>query len=91
VYFLFNDEVQIEVEEDLGGGFVKAHGHFEFVLRRAPFLKCFRAIHDTCVNTSSNVFMEMLRLDCTSTWIGLIFVFMSILNTVVKCGVVIEN
>jgi len=34
MYFLFNDEVQIEVEEDLGGDFVKDLGHFEFVLRR---------------------------------------------------------
>jgi len=56
-----------------------------------PFLKCFRVIHDSYVIINSNVFMEMLRLDCTSTWIGLIFDFTSILNTVVKCGVVIEN
>jgi hypothetical protein len=34
VCFLFNGDVQIEVEEDLDGDFLKAHGHFEFVLRR---------------------------------------------------------
>ncbi|OAJ40352.1 hypothetical protein BDEG_24097 [Batrachochytrium dendrobatidis JEL423] len=34
VCFLFNGDVQIEVEEDLNGDFLKAHGHFEFVLRR---------------------------------------------------------
>ena len=34
VCFLFNGDVQIEVEEDLNGNFLKAHGHFEFVLRR---------------------------------------------------------
>ena len=34
VCFLFNGEVQIEVEEDLDGDFVKAHGNFEFVLCR---------------------------------------------------------
>ena len=34
VCFLFKGDVQIEVEEDLDGNFLKAHGHFEFVLRR---------------------------------------------------------
>ena len=40
VYFLFNDEVQIEVEEDLGGDFVKDLGHLEFVLRRGDKRVC---------------------------------------------------
>ena len=37
---LFNGNVQIEVEEDLDGDFVKAHGHFEFVLRRGSKRVC---------------------------------------------------
>jgi hypothetical protein len=34
VSYLFNGDVQISAEEDLEGNLVKAHGHFEFVLRR---------------------------------------------------------
>ena len=40
VCFLFNGDVQIEVEEDLDGNFLKAHGHFEFVLRRGDKRVC---------------------------------------------------
>jgi hypothetical protein len=40
VCFLFNGDVQIEVEEDLAGNFLKAHGHFEFVLRRGDKRVC---------------------------------------------------
>jgi hypothetical protein len=40
VCFLFNGDVQIEVEEDLDGDFLKAHGHFEFVLRRGDERVC---------------------------------------------------
>jgi hypothetical protein len=40
VCFLFNGDVQIEVEEDLYGDFLKAHGHFEFVLRRGDKRVC---------------------------------------------------
>lgn len=40
VCFLFNGDVQIEVEEDLDGDFLKAHGHFEFVLRRGNKRVC---------------------------------------------------
>jgi hypothetical protein len=40
VCFLFNGDVQIEVEEDLDGDFLKAHGHFEFVLRRGDKRVC---------------------------------------------------
>jgi len=40
VCFLFNGEVQIEVEADLGGDFVKDLGHLEFVLRRGDKRVC---------------------------------------------------
>ncbi|KAJ8331068.1 hypothetical protein O5D80_001078 [Batrachochytrium dendrobatidis] len=40
VCFLFNGDVQIEVEENLNGDFLKAHGHFEFVLRRGDKKVC---------------------------------------------------
>jgi hypothetical protein len=40
VCFLFNGDVQIEVEEDFDGDFLKAHGHFEFVLRRGDKRVC---------------------------------------------------
>ena len=40
VCILFNGDVQIEVEEDLDGDFLKAHGHFEFVLRRGDKRVC---------------------------------------------------
>jgi hypothetical protein len=40
VCFLFNGDAQIEVEEDLDGDFLKAHGHFEFVLRRGDKRVC---------------------------------------------------
>ena len=40
VCFLFNGDVQIEVEEDLDGDFLNAHGHFEFVLRRGDKRVC---------------------------------------------------
>jgi len=40
VCFLFNGDVVIEVEEDLNGEYVKAHGHFEFVLRRGKKKVC---------------------------------------------------
>ena len=40
VCFLFKGDVQIEVEEDLDGDFLKAHGHFEFVLRRGDKRVC---------------------------------------------------
>jgi hypothetical protein len=33
VCFLFNGGVKIVVKEDLVGNFVKAHGHFKFMLR----------------------------------------------------------
>ena len=38
--FLFNGDVQIEVEEDLDVYFLKAHGHFEFVFRRVDKRVC---------------------------------------------------
>ena len=34
VCFLFNGDVKIVAEEDLTGNFVKAHGHFEFMLKQ---------------------------------------------------------
>jgi hypothetical protein len=37
---LFNGDVKIEIEEDLSGGYVKAHGRFEFVLRRKDKYVC---------------------------------------------------
>jgi hypothetical protein len=40
VCFLFNGDAQIEVEEDFDGNFLKAHGHFEFVLRRGDKRVC---------------------------------------------------
>lgn len=40
VCILFNGEVEIVVEEDLSGKFVKAHGHFEFMLRRGKKTIC---------------------------------------------------
>jgi len=40
VCFLFNGDVKIEVERDLNGDFLKAHGHFEFVLRRGEKRVC---------------------------------------------------
>ena len=35
-----NDDVELVVEEDLVGNFVKAHGHFEFMLRRGNKAVC---------------------------------------------------
>ncbi|KAG9404306.1 hypothetical protein AC1031_004519 [Aphanomyces cochlioides] len=40
VCFLFNDDVILEVEEDLNGDYVMAHGHFDFVLRRGDKKVC---------------------------------------------------
>jgi len=40
VCFLFDGDVVIDVEEDLNGEYVKAHGHFEFVLRRGKKKVC---------------------------------------------------
>jgi hypothetical protein len=40
VCFLFGGDVKVEVEEDLDGEMVKAHGHFEFVLRRGNKRVC---------------------------------------------------
>jgi hypothetical protein len=40
VCILFNGDVDIVVEEDLGGNFVKAHGHFEFMLRHGNKAVC---------------------------------------------------
>ena len=40
VCFLFEGDVDIVVEEDLVGNFVKAHGHFEFMLRRGRKAIC---------------------------------------------------
>ena len=40
VCILFNGDVDIVVEEDLVGKFVKAHGHFEFMLRRGNKAVC---------------------------------------------------
>lgn len=40
VCYLFNGDVTIDVEEDLNGDYVKAHGHFEFVLRRGSKRVC---------------------------------------------------
>jgi len=40
VCFLFDGDVTILVEEDLVGTFVKAHGHFEFMLRRGSRAVC---------------------------------------------------
>jgi hypothetical protein len=40
VCILLNGEVDIVVEEDLTGDFVKAHGHFEFMLRRGNKAVC---------------------------------------------------
>jgi hypothetical protein len=40
VCILFNGDVQIKVEEDLYGNFLKAHGHFEFVLCRGNKRVC---------------------------------------------------
>ena len=40
VCILFNGDVDIVVEEDLVGNFVKAHGHFEFMLRRGSKAVC---------------------------------------------------
>ncbi len=37
---LFNGDVDIVVEHDLVGNFVKAHGHFEFMLRRGKKAVC---------------------------------------------------
>ena len=37
---LFAGEVTVDVEEDLDGEMVKAHGHFEFVLRRGNKRVC---------------------------------------------------
>jgi hypothetical protein len=37
---LFNGDVDICVDEDLVGNFVKAHGHFEFMLRRGKKAVC---------------------------------------------------
>jgi hypothetical protein len=34
VCFLFNEYVEIVAEEDLTGNFMKAHGHFEFMLKQ---------------------------------------------------------
>jgi hypothetical protein len=40
VCILFEGDVDIVVEEDLVGNFVKAHGHFEFMLRRGQKAVC---------------------------------------------------
>jgi len=40
VCVLFKGDVQIVVEEDLVGNFVKAHGHFEFMLQRGKKAVC---------------------------------------------------
>jgi len=40
VCILFKGDVDIVVEEDLVGNFVKAHGHFEFMLRRGQKAVC---------------------------------------------------
>jgi hypothetical protein len=40
VCILFNGDVQIIVEEDLEGNFLKAHGHFEFLLCRGNKRVC---------------------------------------------------
>ena len=40
VCILFNGDVQIKVEEDLFGDYLKAHGHFEFVLCRGNKRVC---------------------------------------------------
>jgi hypothetical protein len=40
VCYLFNGDVVLECEENLNGDFVKAHGHFEFVLRRGNRRVC---------------------------------------------------
>ncbi len=37
---LFNGDIILECEEDLNGNFVRAHGHFEFVLRRGNRRVC---------------------------------------------------
>jgi hypothetical protein len=40
VCILLDGDVDIVVEEDLVGNFVKAHGHFEFMLRRGNKAVC---------------------------------------------------
>jgi len=40
VCILFDGDVEIVVEEDLVGNFVKAHGHFEFMLKRGKRAVC---------------------------------------------------
>jgi hypothetical protein len=40
VCHLFKGEVEVVVEEDLNGKIVKAHGHFEFMLRRGNKAVC---------------------------------------------------
>jgi hypothetical protein len=40
VSYLFGGDVVIEAEQDLNGELVKAHGHFEFVLRRGNKRVC---------------------------------------------------
>jgi hypothetical protein len=40
VCVLFDGDVDIVVEEDLVGNFVKAHGHFEFMMRRGNKAVC---------------------------------------------------
>ena len=40
VCILLDGDVEIVVEEDLVGSFVKAHGHFEFMLRRGNRAIC---------------------------------------------------
>ena len=40
VCYLFSGDVTIDVEEDLNGDYVKAHGHFEFILRRGKKRIC---------------------------------------------------
>jgi len=40
VCHLFDGDLIIEIEEDLNGEYVKAHGHFEFVLRRGNRRVC---------------------------------------------------
>jgi hypothetical protein len=37
---LFEGDITIDVEEDLNGDYIKAHGHFEFVLRRGDKRVC---------------------------------------------------
>ncbi|KAI9330191.1 hypothetical protein BDR26DRAFT_871704 [Obelidium mucronatum] len=62
---LFNGDVTILVEEDLDGVELKAHGHFEFVLRRGNKRVCLK-IH-ICINNLSLIrFISLKRRKMTS-------------------------